>query len=210
MNIDSYEYQYPPELFQLLTDAISLLCRSKPGVLAFFRSAGVDKADTNDLEKRVLENRSSISKREIAQTVLTWLCDKKGAGLGTRRAVLQRVVEWEDFSTCCDKDRQQAELLVAKIQKYVVQLLPAPEDPAKDAAPLVIVKTFQHIPVAELPKPSTTDHALAWLTDHASSIGMGVLGLMSLLMVRSIVRSVPASSQTPEPELNTSALADSE
>src|SRR5260370_1747218 len=105
MNIDSYEYQYPPELFQLLTDAISLLCRSKPGVLAFFRSAGVDKADTNDLEKRVIENRSSITKREIAQTILTRLCDKRGAGLGTRRAVLQRVVEWKDFSTCWDKDR---------------------------------------------------------------------------------------------------------
>ncbi len=119
MNIDSYEYQYPPELFQLLTDAVSLLCRSKPGVLAFFRSAGVDKADTNDLEKRVIENRSSITKREIAQTILTRLCDKRGAGLGTRRAVLQRVVEWEDFSTCWDKDQQQAELLVAKIQKYV-------------------------------------------------------------------------------------------
>jgi restriction system protein len=119
MNIDSYEYQYPPELFQLLTDAISLLCKSKPGVLAFFRSAGVDKADMNDLERRVIENRSSISKREIAQTALTRLCDKKGAGLGTRRAVLQRVVEWEDFSTCWDKDRPQAELLVAKIQKFV-------------------------------------------------------------------------------------------
>src|SRR5690348_7368334 len=119
MNTDSYEYQYPPEIFQLLTDTISLLCKSKPDVLAFFRSAGVDKADTNDLEKRVLENRSSISKREIAQTILTRLCDKKGAGLGTRRAVLQRVVEWEDFSTCWDKDRPQAEFLVAKIQKYV-------------------------------------------------------------------------------------------
>jgi restriction system protein len=119
MNIDSYEYQYPPELFQLLTDAISLLSKSKPSVLALFWSAGVDKADTNDLEKQVIENRSSISKREIAQTVLTRLCDKKGAGLGPRRAVLQRVVEWEDFSTCWDKDRPQAELLVAKIQKYV-------------------------------------------------------------------------------------------
>lgn len=119
MNIDSYEYQYPPELFHLLTDAISLLCKSKPGVLAFFGSAGVDKADTNDLEKRVIDNRSSISKHEITQTVLTRLCDKKGAGLGTRRAILQRVVEWEDFSTCWDKDRSQAELLVVKIQKYV-------------------------------------------------------------------------------------------
>ena len=119
MNIDSYEYQYPPELFQLLAEAISLLSKSKPGVLAFFGSAGVDKADMNDLEKRVIENRSSISKREIAQTVLTRLCDKRGAGLGTRRAVLQRVVEWEDFSTCWDKDQPQAELLVAKIQKYV-------------------------------------------------------------------------------------------
>src|SRR5713101_5684633 len=119
MNIDSYEYQYPPELFELLTNAISLLSKSKPGVLAFFRSAGVEKADTNDLEKRFIENSSSITKREIAQTGLTRLCDKKGAGLGTRRAVLQRVVDWDDFSTCWDKDRPQAELLVAKIQKFV-------------------------------------------------------------------------------------------
>src|ERR1700680_4951216 len=104
MNIDSYEYQYPPELFELLANAISLLSKSKPGVLAFFWSAGVNKVDTNDLEKRVIEDRSSISKPEIAQKVLTRLCEKKGAGLGTRRAVLQRVVDWDDFYTCWDKD----------------------------------------------------------------------------------------------------------
>ena len=34
-------YQYPPELFSLLVDAIAVLCKSKKDVLLFFRGAGV-------------------------------------------------------------------------------------------------------------------------------------------------------------------------
>jgi flagellar M-ring protein FliF len=97
----------------------------------------------------------------------------------------------------------------SKITKSVLQQLPPPEDPAKDTA-LVDVETFQHLTVAELPKPSTTDHAMVWLTDHASSIGIGVLGLMSLMMVRSIVRSVPAPIASEGPAMELSAPAESE
>ena len=119
MNIDTYEHQYPPELYQLLLDAIPKLCRSKNDVPAFFTNCGVDDVDLFEIRRRLRVNREGTSKHDMADDVLTRLCNKRGAGLGVRRAVLQRVYEWEDFTPCWDDDRRDAELLVAKIQKFV-------------------------------------------------------------------------------------------
>jgi len=80
-----------------------------------------------------------------------------------------------------------------KIQQLVERLLPVPED-AKDTTMLVTVKTLPHIPLPEIEKPTTADHALTWLNEHAGMLGMGCLGIVSLLMVRSIVRSVPTTA----------------
>jgi restriction system protein len=119
MNIDSYEYQYPPELLQMLIEVIPRLHRSKLDILSFFKTAGVDEADLQDLRRRVQNDRDHISTYEISRAVLDRLCDKKGAGLGLRRAVLQRITDWENFSTCWENNRSEAERLVSKIQKFV-------------------------------------------------------------------------------------------
>jgi flagellar M-ring protein FliF len=92
------------------------------------------------------------------------------------------------------------------IEKHVMQVLPASEEPSKEVTKLVKVTSFATLPVAEIEKPSTADHAMVWFSDHASSVGLGLLGFFSLLMVRSIVRSVPAPvASISEPELKVAA-----
>ncbi|HZZ29584.1 MAG TPA: flagellar M-ring protein FliF C-terminal domain-containing protein [Pirellulales bacterium] len=85
-----------------------------------------------------------------------------------------------------------------KIKKSVIGIIPAPEDSSSDP---VIVTSFTSMPVPEIEKPSTADHALVWFTEHASALGMALLGIFSLLLVRSIVRSVPASVTDESKEL---------
>jgi flagellar M-ring protein FliF len=77
----------------------------------------------------------------------------------------------------------------AKIEKYVLPQLPIPEGAAGDAASRLVVRTFQPVSAPLAEKPTTQDRALAWCGEHAGPIGMGFLGLVSLLMVRSIARS---------------------
>ena len=112
-------YHYPPELFQLLVDAIPRLCRSKRDVLLFFRGAGVRGSLLRDLNRRLAEDASTINKFEIVRTLLTRLNEGGDAALGERRALLQRVHDFEDFSTCWESDRLEAQGLVGQIRKVV-------------------------------------------------------------------------------------------
>jgi flagellar M-ring protein FliF len=75
----------------------------------------------------------------------------------------------------------------AKIEKYVLLQLPVLEQAADDASRLV-VKTFQPVSTSAAETPTPEARALAWCGEHAGPIGMGFLGLVSLLMVRSIAR----------------------
>ena len=96
---------------------------------------------------------------------------------------------------------------MANIQKYVTQVLPAIDETSKDVVKQVFVNSFPSLPVAEIEKPSTADHAMLWFTNHASSVGMALLALFCLLMVRSILRAVraPAAAATSQLELKVAA-----
>ena len=113
------EYHYPPELFQLLVDTIPRLCRSKRDVLIFFRGAGVKTYMLAELEERLARDASSINKFEIARTLLSRLNEAGDETLGERRAVLQRVHDFEDFSTCWENNRLQAQGLVGQVRQVV-------------------------------------------------------------------------------------------
>ena len=84
----------------------------------------------------------------------------------------------------------------AKIESSILALLPVPEDSGVDAKPRLVVRTFQPIRIASVEKPTPQDRALAWCGEHTSAIGMGFLGLVSLLIVRSIARSGPREPAT--------------
>jgi restriction system protein len=110
-------YHYPPELFQLLVDAIPRLFRAKNDVLLFFRGAGVERRIYQDLEQQLLLDRNSVNKFEITRKILSRLNEAGESSLRERREVLKRVVEFDDFSTCWPNDQLEAKGLVAQIQK---------------------------------------------------------------------------------------------
>jgi flagellar M-ring protein FliF len=61
----------------------------------------------------------------------------------------------------------------------------------------VTVMTFQQLPSAPLPQPGVADKAMFWLSQSWSTLGTIGLGMVSLLMLRSVVRAVSAA-ETPK------------
>ena len=112
-------YHYPPEVLNLLVDTVPLLCRSKNDVLVFFRGAGVSDSLMSDLSRRVSVDRENINKYEIARTVIQRINEKGDSELRTRREVVKRVVEFEDFSTCWPSDQLKAKGLVGELRRVV-------------------------------------------------------------------------------------------
>lgn len=112
-------FQYPPDLLNLLIDAIPRICRSKNDVLTFFKGAGANSELMSDLTLQVKKDKDSISKYEITRTVLTRLNERGDATLRERREILKRITELEDFSTCWPKDEWEAKGYVAEIRRIV-------------------------------------------------------------------------------------------
>ena len=112
-------YHYPPELFQLLVDAIPRLCRSKRDVLIFFWGAGIRGSTISDLNKQLRNAPKSINKFDMVRRVLSRLNEAGDATLKVRRELLKRVVEFEDFSTCWPENRLEAQGLVSQIRSVI-------------------------------------------------------------------------------------------
>ncbi len=112
-------FQYPPELFSLMVEAIAALCKSKRDVILFFRGAGVPASMTADIEAALKADRDSVRKYESARTVLTRVNEGGDAMLAVRRELLKRVTEFEDFSRCYENDIMKAKGLVAEIHRIV-------------------------------------------------------------------------------------------
>ena len=112
-------FQYPPDLMNLLIQAIPRICRSKDDVLLFFRGAGVSSAQMNDLENQLKNDPKNVKKHQMARTVLTRLNEKGEASLEERREVLKRITEFEKFSTCYPDDQLVAKGLVADIRQLI-------------------------------------------------------------------------------------------
>ena len=112
-------FHYPPELFQLLVDALPRLCRSKKDLVLFFRGAGIGDDLLGDLWQVVRSNPSSTNKFEITRTILKRLNERGERTLRERRELLRRVVYFEDFSTCWPNDQAAAKGYVADICRIV-------------------------------------------------------------------------------------------
>jgi len=112
-------FQYPPELFSLMVDAIAVLCKSKRDVILFFRGAGIPSSMTADIEAALKTNRDSVKKHESARTILTRMNEGGDALLTARRELLKRVTQFEDFSRCYENDVMKAKGLVAEIRHVV-------------------------------------------------------------------------------------------
>jgi restriction system protein len=112
-------YHFPPELLQLLVEAIPRLNRSKKDTLLFFRSAGMPDRLMADIATRLQDDASSITKFEIARTLLARLNEGGDPLLRARREVVKRLSEYEDFSHCWPNDQLAARGLVSQVQSIV-------------------------------------------------------------------------------------------
>lgn len=112
-------YHYPPDVFNLLVDTIPLLCKGKDDVLVFLRGAGVPLEDLELMTKNVSADRNSVSKFAIVRDVLEKLNKRGDAGLGARREVIKRVVEFEEFSICWPADVYKAKANVGDLARIV-------------------------------------------------------------------------------------------
>src|SRR5215468_5214916 len=114
-------FHYPPELFNLLVDAIPLLNRSKKDVLQFFRGAGTPANIIDPLGARLKAAPKELSKYDITRAVLDELNARGETTLRERREVLRRVVEVTNFDACWPEDQLKAKGIVASIREIVNQ-----------------------------------------------------------------------------------------
>jgi flagellar M-ring protein FliF len=91
------------------------------------------------------------------------------------------------------------EEVVQDVQLAVAQIVPLRDEAAFDPIKQVRVTVFDSLPQDEIAEPGISDHALAWLGAHWSTLGTGLLGLVSLVMLRSMVRAAPAAEALPTP-----------
>ena len=112
-------FHYPPDVFNLLVDTIPLLCKGKDDVLLFLRGAGVPSDDLVEMQAKVRADRKAVSKFAIVRDVLEKLNSRGDAGLGPRREVIKRVVEFEHFSMCWESDVHKAKANVGDIARIV-------------------------------------------------------------------------------------------
>jgi flagellar M-ring protein FliF len=90
--------------------------------------------------------------------------------------------------------------IIDKVKKQVAILLTPPEGNT-DPTSLVEVTDFPEIPIAMPPEPSMAKTAVTWLGDYWSVAGMIGLAAVSLLMLRSLVKSAPPVAANSMPRL---------
>lgn len=85
-----------------------------------------------------------------------------------------------------------------RIEDTVVKLLPRPESGNDPFVP-VTVTSFQDLAQAPIAGPSTIDAATTWLGSNWQTVAMILVGLFSLMMLRSMLQgSLPAPTTAPE------------
>ncbi len=85
---------------------------------------------------------------------------------------------------------------LAVIQSHVLGVLP-PVDGLADPKELVTVTPFADLPEIVIPEPEMSENALVWLGQYWSTLGMIGLALISLKMLRTMIKSAPISAAPP-------------
>ncbi|MFE1560109.1 restriction endonuclease [Streptomyces sp. NPDC058734] len=112
-------YHWPPELLELMIETVPRLIRSKEGVITFLRGAGVSEQLLQPHQRQLASDPAQVNKFKIVRSVLGQLNEQGDGALGVRRALLKRVTDFENFSSCWPEDQLKAEGLVAQIRKVV-------------------------------------------------------------------------------------------
>lgn len=118
--LDNFSYHYPPDLLAALIETIPTLVKSKKLLLSFFRSAGVSTSILEPYKDIISKDKDSIKMYDITHELLIALNEQGDQALSARRKILQAVVDFEDFDTCCYENRRnEARGLVWKVREIV-------------------------------------------------------------------------------------------
>jgi flagellar M-ring protein FliF len=90
--------------------------------------------------------------------------------------------------------------IIKKVKSLVAPLL-TPPDATTDRESLVAVTDFQEIPMAMPPEPSIAKTAMFWLGNYWNVAGMILLAGISLMMLRTMVKSTPPMASSSMPRL---------
>jgi flagellar M-ring protein FliF len=162
---------------------------------------------TNDEES----NRSTVrnvASQNLEKTVLAGMLPKRvTASIGIPSDYIEQVWQSRNESpaggqpktpTTTDLKALEAEL-IQQYQAAVAAIIQLPDEAAPNPIKQVTVHVYDSIQREEFPEPGMADQALAWLGAHWSTLGTGLLGLVSLVMLRSMVRAIPAAESLPTP-----------
>jgi hypothetical protein len=112
-------YHYPPELLKLLIDTIPRLCRSKKDIIDFFSGVGISPHTLHSYELLLQNNKEEFRKYDVVREILVKINKDGESTLRERREVLNRVVNFDDFSVCWQNDEAAARGYVARIRELV-------------------------------------------------------------------------------------------
>lgn len=113
-------YHFPPDLFNLLVDAIPRINKTKKDLLSFFKNVGTPMSLLNKYYSIVNSDPTQISKKDITREVLEHLnSSNSNEYLGIRRKLLQRIVDFNAFNTCYENDIDAAKARIYEIKQLV-------------------------------------------------------------------------------------------
>jgi flagellar M-ring protein FliF len=162
---------------------------------------------TNDEESSKSTVRN-VASQNLEKTVLAGMLPKRvTASIGIPSDYIEQVWQSRNESTAggqpkmpstSDLKTLEAEL-IQQYQAAVAAIIQLPDEAAPNPIKQVTVHVYDSIQREEFPEPGMADQALAWLGAHWSTLGTGLLGLVSLVMLRSMVRAIPAAESLPAP-----------
>lgn len=117
---DDVVFHFPPDFLSAVVDAVPLLTRGRNEVVVFFQGCGVSREFLKGISAKIAAD-SKYSKYHATREILTHLNEIGDRGLAARRQVVQRVSQWEDFSTCYPDNQMKARGAVATVAQLVNQ-----------------------------------------------------------------------------------------
>jgi hypothetical protein len=113
-------YQFRPDVFTAVVDAIALIRNSKRDIVTFFRGAGLEHPQMREYERQIQIDRGALRKTEMAYTLLKIVNEiSTDDGLKIRREILKAVVDFNNFEAVFPDKTLAAKGAVVKVRELV-------------------------------------------------------------------------------------------
>jgi flagellar M-ring protein FliF len=165
--------------------------------------AAQGKGTRDEEEEAVEQTVNAVSRSSIETDVVGNAPKRVTASIGiptsyfesvwrTRQAIPAGIDSKKPPQAELDQIRTQE---IKKIQDAILPLLLPYNEGETDMTKALSVVEFPDIPPEQLPEPGIPELVTGWLVENWRMLGLIVLALASLVMLRSMVRSVPAPEE---------------